>query len=158
MLALLTHLFRDQQAYLTSNVHNLIDRSHDLEVRLTERLESLQAEQKKVSEKTLEETRQLDALLREMNVQQKLAAEETKIQPSIKQFESLRAEQNKLAQQRLEETHQIHALLREIPVQQKLAIEGIKIQPSVKLLESLRYKFMYARKSEVKQEHAETFR
>jgi hypothetical protein len=76
-------------------------------------------------------------------------------------LESLQVQLQKAAHKSQESSEQISALVQELPtkiIQLKLLVEGSKVHTSVKILESLRYESMNARESEVKDEHAETFR
>jgi hypothetical protein len=76
-------------------------------------------------------------------------------------LESLQVQLQKAAHKSQESSEQISALAQDLSTkitQLKLIVEGSKVQTSVKILESLRYESMNARESEVKDEHAETFR
>jgi hypothetical protein len=76
-------------------------------------------------------------------------------------LESLQVQLQKAAHKSQESSEQISALVQELStkiIQLKLLVEGSKVYTSVKILESLRYESMNARESEVKDEHAETFR
>ena len=76
-------------------------------------------------------------------------------------LESLQVQLQKAAHKSQESSEQVSALAQDLStkiIQLKLIVEGSKVQTSVKILESLRYESMNARESEVKDEHAETFR
>ncbi|PMD16751.1 hypothetical protein NA56DRAFT_632624 [Hyaloscypha hepaticicola] len=109
----LTDILREQQSALSISVRELVDRSHHLEARMTENLESLQFQLQEAADKSQESSEQTAALIQDLS---------TKI------------------------------------IELKLIVEGSKVETSVKILESLRYESMNARESEVKDEHAETFR
>ncbi|KAE9372556.1 hypothetical protein N431DRAFT_483324 [Stipitochalara longipes BDJ] len=77
------------------------------------------------------------------------------------ELESLQVQLRKLNQNLQESSKQAACLLQDLSakiIQLKLIAEGSKVQTSIDVLESLRYTSMNARQSEVKDEHAETFR
>ncbi len=76
-------------------------------------------------------------------------------------LESLQVQLQSAAHKSQESSEQTAALIQDLStkiIQLQFLLERRKVQTSVKFLESLRYESMNARESEVKDEHAETFR
>ncbi len=99
---------REQQSALTTSVQELVDRSHKLEARMTEDLESLQVQLQKAAHKSQESSEQISALAQDLSAkitQLKLIVEGSKVHTSVKILESLRYESMNARESEVKDEH-----------------------------------------------------